>query len=103
MILYGVKFICKNSKIKNNHRSIVARLHKKSQCFVKEFSTYPKIVNSRFCGDTIQSSAVWITWQSIHDGKANGGGAIALQAEIIMSSSNRVTMLMNHQMMALGI
>lgn len=51
-------------------------------------------------GIAVQSPAVGIAGQAVHDGKANRAGRIALQAEVIVSSCNGMVMLVHNKVMS---
>jgi len=60
-------------------------------------------VNSGLCGVSVESLAIGIAGQAIHDGETDGAGRVTLQAQVIMSASYRVVMLVHHKVMTSAI
>ena len=60
----------------------------------------PQIMHSSLDGVAIQSPAIRISGEAVREGKADGAGGIALQAEVIVCSRYWMVMLVDDEMMA---
>jgi len=64
---------------------------------------YPQFMSSSLSGVLVQSFAIRVTRETVHNREADRAGFVALKTQVIMSACHRMIMLVDHKMVSIRL